>query len=405
MFTDLQLKAIKRTGKIQKVFEGGGFYLYVSAVGSKTFRYDYTFASKRKTLTLGKYPEISLLNARELLNNARKAVQNGTDPMDQKKAVKAAAIVRINNTYQSAYESWLEKESLGWVEEHCQHVKDRQAKYVVPYLGKRALEAITPPEILAVIKKIKSNDLAHRALSDVNRIFRHGIASGVVYQNPARDLSAALPAVKKGNFAAITEPTKLAEFLKSMAEASGSIVTRTGLWFLPRVAVRPIELRQARWADIDLKKATWSYTPQKTRHSTGTALVVPLATQVVAALKDLHPVTGDSEYVFPGTQKSKCLSESTLNVAIIRMGWSREDTTVHGFRATFRTILDEVLGFPIEHIEQQLAHQVRDMHGTAYNRTKHLAQRTHMMQVWADYLDALAEGKDTAEFVQGINKI
>lgn len=400
MFTDIQIKAIKPTGKIQKIFEGGGFYLYVSAVGSKTFRYDYTFAGKRKTLTLGKYPEMSLLSARERLSNARVSIQNGIDPMDQKKAEKAAAIVRVNNTYKSAFDSWISKEKGGWVEEHYQHVKDRQDKYVLPYLGKRALEAITSPEILVVIKKIPSNDIAHRALSDITRIYKHAIASGVVYQNPARDLGAALPSVKKGNFAAITDPKILGEFLRSLSAASGSIITRSALWFVPRLAVRPIELRQAKWKDIDLKKATWTFTPQKTKNSTGTELIVPLATQVVAALKELHPVTGDSEFVFPGTQKSKCISESTLNAALIRMGWQRTDTTVHGFRATFRTILDEVLGFPIEHIEQQLAHQVRDMHGRAYNRTKHLPQRTHMMQVWADYLDALEAKAETEKFVQ-----
>lgn len=400
MFTDLQLKSLKPSDKAQKVFEGGGFYVYVSPAGSKIFRLDYTFAGKRKTLTLGKYPQISLLDARDKVNKARQLLEKGEDPSDNKKAAKAAAITRINNTFQAAYESWIEKERSGWVTEHREHVQDRQDKYILPYLGKRALEAITSPEILVIIKKIKSNDIAHRALSDVSRIYRHAIASGVVFQNPARDLAAALPSVKKGNFAAITDPKVLGEFLRSLTEASGSIVTRTALWMVPRVAVRPIELRQAKWADMNLKKATWTYTPQKTRNSTQTELIVPLASQVVATLKELHPVTSGSEFVFPGTQKSKCISESTLNVAMVRMGWERTDTTVHGFRATFRTILDEVLGFPIEQIEQQLAHQVKDMHGRAYNRTKHLPQRTHMMQVWADYLDALEAKKETKKFVQ-----
>lgn len=400
MFTELQLKALKPTGKAQKVFEGGGFYIFVSPVGAKIFRLDYTFAGKRKTLTLGKYPALSLLDARDRVNKARQLLEKGEDPSDKKKAEKAAAVTRGNNTYQAAYESWEEKERIGWVEEHRQHVQDRQDKYILPYLGKRALDAITSPEILVVIQKIKSNDIAHRALSDVSRVYRHAIASGVVFHNPARDLAAALPSVKKGNFAAITDPKVLGVFLRSLSEASGSLVTRTALWVVPRVAVRPIELRQARWKDIDLDKATWTYTPQKTRNSTETELIVPLAKQVVAALKDLQPVTEDSEFVFPGTQKSKCISESTLNVALVRMGWERTETTVHGFRATFRTILDEVLGFPIEHIEQQLAHQVKDMHGRAYNRTKHLSQRTHMMQVWADYLDALETNQKIDGFIQ-----
>ena len=400
MLTDIQIKSIKPTDKPQKVYEGAGFYVYISPTGTKSFRFDYSFAGKRKTLTIGKYPALSLLNARERLNNARQAIEKGLDPADKKKADKAAAVVRVNNTYAAACKSWIDKEKPDWVEEHRQHVQDRQDKYILPYLGKRSIEAITPPEILAVIKKIKSNDTAHRALSDIKRIYSHASASGAILHNPARDLADALPAVQKGNFAAITDPNILADFLKSISAVNATVQTKTALWMLPRVAVRPIELRQARWADIDLDAATWKYTPQKTRNSTGTELIVPLSKQVVSMLNELHPVTEDSAFVFPGTQKSKCISESTLNAAMIRVGWSRADTTVHGFRATFRTIADEVLGFQIEHIEQQLAHQVKDMHGRAYNRTKHLKQRTHMMQVWSDYLDALCAGSDTSGFKQ-----
>ena len=229
MFTELQLKALKPTSKAQKVFEGGGFYLYLSPAGTKTFRLDYTFAGKRKTLTLGKYPVLSLLKARERVNDARLLLEKGLDPSDKKKADKAVAVSRINNTYISAYINWMEKEKSGWVDEHRKHVQDRQEKYIIPYLGKRALDAITSPEILVVIRKIKSNDIAHRALSDVSRVFRHAIASGAVFQNPARDLAAALPSVKKGNFAAITDPQKLGDYLRSISEASGSIVTRTAL--------------------------------------------------------------------------------------------------------------------------------------------------------------------------------
>lgn len=403
MLTDLQLRAIKPSDKPQKLYEGAGFYVYVSVTGTKTFRFDYTFLGKRKTLTIGKYPHMSLLDARDRANKARQSIASSVDPSEKKKTDKAAAVIRGGNIFQAMSEAWIKKESIAWVQEHLDHVKSRQDKYVLPHLGKRPLESISAPEILSVIKNISSNDIAHRALSDIKRIFSFAIASGVLTYNPARDLSDALPAVKKGNFAAITEPKILAEFLSSIPALNSTPQIKTALWMMPRVAVRPIEIRNARWVDIDLDDATWSYTPQKTRNSTQTELIVPLATQVVSKLRELYLVTGDDEFLFTGTQRSKCISESTLNSCMIRLGWSREDTSAHGFRATFRTIADEVLNFRVEFIEQQLGHMVKDMHGRAYNRTKHLKQRTHMMQVWADYLDALAAGQDTEQFKQVVH--
>ena len=171
MLTDIQIKNIKKTDKIQKIFEGAGFYVYVSAIGSKTFRLDYTYGGKRKTLSIGKYPAMSLLDAREKLNQARKAIEKGLDPSEKKKVDKAAIVARVNNTFAAAFQSWIDKEKVDWKPEHYQHVQDRQDKYILPHLGKRALESITPPEILVIIKKIKSNDIGHRALSDIKRTY------------------------------------------------------------------------------------------------------------------------------------------------------------------------------------------------------------------------------------------
>ena len=402
MLSEIQIKSAKPGEKPYKLVEGLGFYLFVSPTGGKSFRLDYAFAGKRKTLTIGKYPDTTLIRARQLVIDAKNDLAAGLDPADKKRTARIARHAQAMNTYEQAYAAWLAKESPGWVLGHTDHVKARQRADILPWLGKRPMAAITAPEILAVIKKIvpRSNDIAHRALSDIKRVFDHAIASGAVALNPAAGLTTALPAVEKDHFAAIIDPAKLADFLQSIPALRAQPAIKTALWMAPRVAVRPIELRQARWVDINLKAATWCYTPQKTQKQTGTELIVPLARQVVAALEALQPVTGDGEFVFPGVQRSKCISESALNAAMIRLGWARSDTTVHGFRATFRTLADEVLGFRIEHIEQQLGHQVKDMHGRAYNRTKHLEQRTRMMQVWADYLDALAEGKDTDGFRQ-----
>jgi len=238
---------------------------------------------------------------------------------------------------------------------------------------------------------------APRARMVASQIFRYAIATGRAARNPAVDLLGALQQPEKTHFASLTEPSDVAPLLRALWGYQGSPVVNAALKLAPLLFVRPGELRRARWADIDLDAGEWRYTASKT----GTPHIVPLASQAVDILRDLHPLTGRGEYVFPGVRgRDRSMSENTVNAAMRRMGFDGDTMTGHGFRAMARTILDEVLGFRPDFIEHQLAHAVRDPNGRAYNRTAHLPERRKMMQAWADYLDTLRAGSNVIPIKQ-----
>ena len=250
---------------------------------------------------------------------------------------------------------------------------------------------VTAPALLAALRKLEKRgviETAHRARTLAGQVFRYAIATGRAKYNPAADLAGALELPKVQHFASITEPAKVGELLRTVQGYGGSPVTVAALRLAPLVFVRPGELRQARWADIDLDASEWRFIASKT----GTPHIVPLSLQAVAILRDLHPLTGRSEYVFPGVRSARRpMSENTVNAALRYMGIDGDTMSGHGFRAMARTILDEVLQFRPDYIEHQLAHAVRDPNGRAYNRTAHLPERRKMMQAWADYLDQLRD--------------
>ncbi len=267
-----------------------------------------------------------------------------------------------------------------------------------PYAGKRAIGAITAPELLAVLQRIESRgaiDTAHRAHQNCGQIFRYGIATGRCARNPAADLRGALAPVRENHLAAITEPQAISALLRAIIGYEGSYVTKCALQLAPLVVVRPRELRMSEWSEFDLDTASWNI-PAK-RMKTKQPHLVPLARQAVAILRELEPLTGRPKregvpnYVFPGTRTNmRPMSENTVNGALRRLGFTSNEMCGHGFRAMFRTVGDEVLNIPPHLIEHQLAHVVRDPLGRAYNRTSHLPERRQMMQRWADYLDDLA---------------
>ncbi len=235
------------------------------------------------------------------------------------------------------------------------------------------------------------SDTAHRAGGNCSQIFRYAIATGRADRDPVPDLRGALPPARGGNFAAITEPAKVAELLRAIDAFSGTFVVKSALLLSPLLFVRPGELRRAEWAGFDLEKAEWGYFVTKTKSDH----LVPLASQAVAILKELHALTGHGRYVFPGRDPQKAMSEAAVNAALRRMGYdTKTEITGHGFRAMARTILHEELHQKPEVIEHQLAHKVPDSLGTAYNRTKFLKERKAMMQLWADYLDKLKAGAE-----------
>lgn len=390
--TDIAIRSAKPSEKPQKLYDGGGLYLEVSPAGGKWWRLKYRFGGKEKRISLGVYPDVSLKDARERRDNARKLLANEIDPGENRKVQKAAKVERSANSFEVIAREWFAKNCDAWAASHADKIIKRLENDVFPWLGGKAIAEITAPDVLAVLRRIEgrgTNDTAHRAKSNISQVMRYAIATGKAERDPCPDLRGALPPLRHGNFASITEPAKVAELLRAMDAFSGTFVVKSALLLAPLLFVRPGELRKALWADVDLEKADWRYfvTKTKTEHS------VPLSSQAVAILKDLHALTGHGPHLFPGRDPQKPMSEAAINAALRRMGYdTKTEITGHGFRAMARTILHEELHQKPEVIEHQLAHKVPDTLGTAYNRTKFLKERKVMMQLWADYLDKLKAG-------------
>lgn len=396
--TDVGVRSAKPTGKLYRLFDERGMYLEVSAAGGKWWRFKYRFAGKEKRLSLGVYPDVGLKDARERRDKARKQLADGIDPGEHKKAQKAATLERAANSFEVVAREWFGRQSLGWAQSHAEKVIQRLEKDIFPWLGNRPVAEIAAPELLAVIRRIEqrgARDTAHRALQNCGQVFRYAVATGRGQRDPTADLRGALPPVRHENFASFTDPIKVTELLRAMDAFRGTFVVKSALQLAPLLFVRPGELRRAEWSGFDLDKAEWRYDVTKTK----TEHLVPLATQAVAILRELHALTGHRGYVFPGRDVRKPMSEAAINAALRRMGYdTKTEITGHGFRAMARTILHEELQFKPEVIEHQLAHKVPDNLGTAYNRTKFLKDRRLMMQQWADYLDGLKAGTTGASF-------
>ena len=389
MLPDVGIRRIKATGKVQRHTDGGGMYLEVSPAGGKWWRWKYRFGGKEKRLSFGIYPDVGLAEARGRRDAARKLLAAGIDPGEQRKAEKAATADRAGNTFGAVAREWWAKREKEIVPGTAKREHRLLETYLLPYVGQMPIADISAPALLAALRKPEAAgkiETAHRARSLAGQVFRYAIATGRAVRNPAADLIGALATPKGEHFASVTEPAEMAPLLRALYGYEGTPVVMAALKLAPLVFVRPGELRRARWDDIDLDGGEWRYTASKT----GQPHVVPLATQAVAILRELRPLTGRGEYVFPSMRgKGRPMSDAAINAAMRRMGIDAETMTGHGFRAMARTVLDEVLGFRPDYIEHQLAHAVRDPNGRAYNRTSHLPERRKMMQSWADYLDSL----------------
>ena len=392
--TDTAVRNAKPGEKPVKMFDERGLFLIVTPAGGKWWRLRYKFDGKEKLLSLGTYPDISLKDARDRRDEARKLIANVIDPGENRKTQKAAKVERAANSFEVIAREWFAKNRESWAASHSDKIIARLENDVFPWLGGKAISEITAPDVLSVLRRIEGRgtiDTAHRAKSNISQVMRYAIATGKAERDPCPDLRGALPPLRSDNFASITEPSKVAELLRAMDAFSGTFVVKSALLLAPLLFVRPGELRKALWADIDLDKAEWRYFVTKTK----TEHFVPLASQAVAILKDLNALTGHGTYVFPGRDPQRPMSEAAINAALRRMGYdTKTEITGHGFRAMARTILHEELHQKPEVIEHQLAHKVPDALGTAYNRTKFLKERKAMMQLWADYLDKLKAGAE-----------
>lgn len=392
--TDTAIRNAKPGEKPVKLFDERGLYLEVSPAGGKWWRLKYRFDGKEKRLSLGVYPDVSLKDARDRRDASRKLLSDGVDPSENRKAQKATKQERAANSFEVVAREWYEKHAPNWVDHHGDRIIRRFERDIFPWIGGKPIADVTAPELLAVVRRIESRgalETAHRALGNCGQVFRYAVATGRATRDPSGDLRGALPPVKGEHFAAVTEPQRAAELLRTLGGYQGTFTVACALKLAPLVFVRPGELRRAEWADIDLDAAEWRYTVTKT----DTAHIVPLATQAVAILRELHALTGSGRYVFPGARTNgRPMSDNAILAALRRTGIGKDEMSGHGFRAMARTILDEVLGVRPDLIEHQLAHAVRDPNGRAYNRTAHLPERRKMMQKWADYLDKLKAGAE-----------
>ena len=388
--TNTAIRNAKPTEKNRKLYDERGLYLEVSPNGGKWWRFKYRFGGKEKRLSLGVYPDVSLKDARERRDEARKLIANDVDPSEHRKAQKIAN--GEGNSLEAVAREWFSKNSSNWSTDHADRIKHRLENDIFPWIGGKSIRSITVPELLSVIRRIENRgalETAHRALGNCSQVFRYAVATGRAERDPTGDLRGALPPARGKNFAAVTDPKQVSEMLRVMDGYKGSLIVRCALQLAPLVFVRPGELRKAEWKDIDLEAVEWRFRVTKT----DTQHIVPLSRQAVKILEELKPLTGNSRYLFPGARsKDRPMSDNAILAAMRRMGISKEEMSGHGFRAMARTILDEVLGFRPDFIEHQLAHAVRDPNGRAYNRTAHLPERRKMMQDWADYLGKLKAG-------------
>lgn len=397
--SDTKVRNAKPQEKEYKLFDGGGMFLLITPSGGKLWHLKYRFNDKEKKLALGSYPEISLSDARERRADARKLLANSVDPGAVRKAQKQADI-QETETFEIIAREWFQKFSQRWKETHSSRIIRALERDVFPWIGKQPIKEVKAPELLAVLRRIEKRgtlDTAHRVRTICDQIFRYAVATGRAERDPAADLKGAIPPPQEGHMAAITDPVKVGELLRAIDGYEGSFAVQCALKLAPLVFVRPGELRNMEWSEIDFDNAQWNIPGEKMKMKE--PHIVPLATQALEILTAIKPLTSASRYVFPsGRSFNRAMSNNAVLAALRRMGYTKDEMSGHGWRAVARTLLDEVLQVRVDYIEAQLAHRVRDPLGRSYNRTQHLAERRKMMQTWADYLDGLKIGAKILPF-------
>jgi integrase len=393
--TDTKIRALKPRKGALKAFDGGGLYLLVTPDGRRYWRLKYRLAGREKLISCGVYPAVSLKAARRKREKARALLDEGKDPSTERKAERAAQRSAAENTFKTVAEEWFAKKSRRWAKSNAGVIEGRLKKDAYPWLAERPIAAITRDDLLTLLRRVEDRgaiESAHRVRQYIDAVFRYAIDTGRLAANPT-PRPEALASPKKGRFASITEPKRVGALVRAICGYQGTFVTQCALKLAPLVFVRPGELRTADWREFDLDAAEWRIPDEKTKMRS--PHLVPLSTQAVAILRELHPLTGSGKWVFPSERgHGRPMSANTLNAALRALGFSKEQMTAHGFRHTASTLLNESSKWHADAIERQLAHVDRDDVRAAYNRAEHLPERKRMMQWWADYLDELATSKD-----------
>jgi integrase len=389
--TATAVKQAKPTEKPHKLSDEKGLYLLLQPTGSKYWRFKYRYLGREKSLALGVYPDVSLADAREKRDAARKLLANDVDPAESKRALKAARLKEGENSFRVLATEWFGTKMKDRSKSHRDRTWRALEKDIFPQFGNQPIVQLTANVVLDALRKIEARgavETAHRAKQTVGQVFRYAVATGRAERDPTTDLKGALANPKRRHLAAITEPKEVGKLLLAISGYSGTEVVKAALCLSPLLMCRPGELRHMEWSEIKQEEARWEIPAKKMKIRQ--PHIVPLSRQAQALLHALEPLTSSGKYVFPSARgKSRPLSENGVRTALRTLGYSNDTMTPHGFRAMARTLLDEVLEYRVDWIEQQLAHTVRDTNGRAYNRTAHLKHRQEMMQGWADYLDTL----------------
>ena len=414
--TDTAIRKAMPGPKTRKLSDGKGLYLELSPAGGRWWRLKYRIAGVEKRISLGTYPETSLKAAREKMEEARALVTQGIDPSQARKAAKQEAAhqdeqaqreaqgLPLHGSFESVAREWFDTRKEEWAPTYAKKIFRRLEVDVFPWLGRLPVPNITPPMVLDMLRKAENRgaiETAHRVLETCGQVFRFAVATGRIESNPARDLKDALRKPMVQHFAAITDPQRFGELLRAIDSYRGTPVVCAALRLMPLMLLRPGELRQAQWDELDLPAATWTVPAARMKREKvgkiyGKPHIVPLPRQAVAIFEALKPLTEHSPYVFRGERSAqRPMSDAAINAALRTLGFSADEVTGHGFRASARTMIVERLGIAESVVEAQLAHSVRDSLGRAYNRTEFMQERVRMMQQWADYLDTLrnAPGK------------
>lgn len=402
--TDIKVKCAKAGPKPHKLTDERGLYLLVKLVGSTTARYwrfDYRFSGVRKTAAFGIYPDVTLRDARERRDEARRLLASGIDPSHAKQALKQAARHAATNSFEVVAREWFAKHKPRWSEGHAARTLKLLEKDLFPWLGQAPVASITAPSVLGALRRIEQRQLletAHRAKQTAGQVFRYAVATGRAERDPTSDLRGALATPVGRHHPSITEPRAVGALLRAIDGYQGQAVTKVALRLAPLVFVRPGELRRAEWSEFNAEKLftdggsehEWRIPAAKMKMRT--PHIVPLSTQAVAILRELHALTGKGRYLFPSVRsRARPMSENTLNAALRRLGYTKDEMVAHAFRSLASTLLHE-RGWDHHLIERQLAHAERNTVAAAYNFAEHIPERRKMLQAWGDYLDELKAG-------------
>lgn len=393
--TAIAINAAKPKAKPYKLTDERGLYLLVTPTGGRLWRMNYRFSGKQKTIAFGNYPDLSLAKARDLLAAAREALAEGKDPLEVRRQDARVEQARTADTFEAISDEWLEKiersgrststiTKLRWL-----------VDFALPRLGKRPITDLTPPDLLEVLRKVEARgryETANRLRSTFGTIFRYAVATGRAQRDISYDLKGALITPKTTHRAAILDPKALGGLLRAIEGHDGQPTVRIALRMAPHVFVRPGELRSAEWKEFDLKAKVWIIPAEKTKMRR--PHWVPLTNEVISMLEELRPISGDTQFLFPGVRSAnRPITDNTLNAALRRLGYDKSEMTAHGFRATASTLLNEMGKWHPDAIERQLAHVESNDVRRAYARGEHWDERVRMMKAWSKFLVDLQNGK------------